>query len=322
MFMVSSGAGHATSRDPRGGGRRHGAEDRLVKALGWFSIGLGVPQLLVPGRMNRLIGVKNTRRNRAVIRAIGVRELGAAAGILDRPRPAGFLFARVVGDAMDLLLLGAALRAKGNARRRVAVAAAAVAGVAVLDMIASVKTSRSSDPTTDKGAVRARAAITVNRPAEEVYRYWRRLEDLPKFMYHLESVRTQGNGRSHWVAKGPIGMTVEWDAEILQDIPNELISWRSIEGARVPNSGSVRLAAAPDGRGTEVTVEVEYQPPAGAIGATVARLFGEDPLQQVKDDLRRFKQVIETGEVVYSDGTPEGSRVQRQLHQREGQPPA
>lgn len=303
-----------------GGDGRQGAEERLAKALGWFSVGLGVPQVLVPGRVNRLIGVDDTRRNRAMMRAVGVRELGGAAGILDRPRPAGFLFARVVGDTMDLLLLGAALRGKGNARRRVGAAAVAVAGVAVLDVIASAKTSRSSDPTTREGAVRARTAITVNRPREEVYAFWRELENLPRFMFHLESVQAKDGGRSHWVAKAPVGRTVEWDAEVADDVPGELIAWRSLEGATVPNSGSVRFAEAPGGRGTEVTVDIEYRPPGGAMGAAVARLFGEDPMQQLKDDLRRFKQVIETGEVVRSEGTPEGTRTHRQLYQRDAQP--
>ena len=299
---------------------QQGAEDRLAKALGWFSIGLGGPQLLAPGMVNRLIGVDDNRRNRRIMRAVGLRELGGAAGILDRPRPAGFLFARVAGDTMDLLLLQAALRSKGSRRNRVVLATMAVAGVAVVDGIASAKTSRSSDPSTENGAVRARTAITVNRSPEDVYGCWHRFENLPSFMHHLESVRVNGDGRSHWVAAAPAGRTVEWDAEVVEDVPNQLIAWRSLEGAEVPNSGSVRFAPAPGGRGTEVTLEVEYQPPGRAMGAAVARLFGEEPVQQMKDDLRRFKQVMETGGVVRSDGTPQGSRTQAQARQHEAQP--
>ncbi len=295
-------------------------EDRLAKALGWFSIGLGVPQLLAPGPTTRLIGVADSRRNRAIMRGVGLRELVGGAGILDRPRPAGFLFARVVGDAMDLLLLQAALRAKGNSRPRVAAASAAVAGVAVLDAMASGKTSRSSDPTTGGGAIRARTSITVNRRPEEVYGYWHRLENLPNFMYHLESVQPDEGGRSRWAARAPAGTTVEWEAQVVENVPNQVIAWRSLEGADVPNSGSVRFRPAPGGRGTEVILELEYAPPGGAIGAASARLFGEEPLQQAKDDLRRFKQVIETGEVTRSDGTPEGTRTQRQLYQSEAKP--
>lgn len=312
--------GNASDNASDSDGGRGPAAERLARGLGWFSVGLGVPQLVAPGRVNRLIGVDDTRRNRAVMRAVGVRELSGAAGILDRPRPAGFLFARVAGDAMDLLLLGAAMRARGTARRRVVAATAAVAGVAVLDVVASARTSRSADPATRPGAVRARTRVTVNRPRDELYQYWRRLENLPSFMDHLESVRADVDGRWHWVAKGPAGTKVEWDAAIVDDVPGELIAWRSLEGARVPSSGIVRFTPAPREQGTEVTVDLEYAPPGGAAGSAVARLFGEDPAQQVKDDLRRFKQVLETGEVVRSDGSPEGTRTRRQFLQREGRP--
>lgn len=299
---------------------RQGGEDKLAKALGWFSLGLGLPQVLLPGPVNRLVGIRDTSRNRTVMRCVGVRELGGGAGILDRPQPAGFLFARVAGDLMDLVLLRAALAGGGNVRRRVAAATAAVAGVTVLDAIATARTSRSSDPTTDAGSIRVRGAITVNRRPEEVYRCWRRLENLPKFMYHLRSVRESGNGRSHWVAEAPAGTTVEWDAEMVEDVPGEVMVWRSLEGADVPNSGSVRFKPAPGGRGTEVAVELEYRPPGGSMGAAAARLFGEEPLQQIKDDLRRFKQVVETGEVVRSDGSPHGTNVRGQLRQNDAQP--
>ncbi|MBW3556215.1 MAG: SRPBCC family protein [Actinobacteria bacterium] len=295
-------------------------EDRLAKGLGWFSLGLGLPQVLLPSRVNRLIGIEDNSRNRAIMRAVGLRELGGGAGILDRPRPGGFLFARIAGDLMDLVLLRAAFRPSRKGRRRVAAATAAVAGVAVLDIVASARTSRSSGSTTADGGIRVRTAVTVNRPPDEVYGYWHDFENLPNFMAHLESVEVTGDGRSHWTAKAPAGTKVEWDAEIVEDIPDELIAWRSAEGAHVPNSGCVRFTSAPGDAGTEVTVELEYQPPGGAMGAAFSRLFGEEPLQQIKDDLRRFKQVIETGEVVRSDGTPEGTRTQRQFHQDEAQP--
>ncbi len=150
-------------------------------------------------------------------------------------------------------------------------------------------------------------SVTVRRPREDVYRFWRDLENLPGFMQHLESVKTTGDARSHWVAKAPAGATVEWDAQITEDRTNELISWRSLEGSDIQNHGSVRFSDAPGDRGTEVHVELQYDAPAGNVGATVAKLFGEEPAQQVRDDLRRFKQVIETGEVVRSEGSLEGA---------------
>jgi len=139
-------------------------------------------------------------------------------------------------------------------------------------------------------------------------------------MQHLESVETTGDTRSHWRAKAPAGRTVEWDAEVIEERPDELIMWRSLEGADVMNSGSVQFKQAASNRGTEVVVELRYQPPAGGLGVTLAKLFGEEPATQMSDDLRRFKQVIETGDVVRSDGTPEGHSVRRHLKQRPAQP--
>jgi uncharacterized membrane protein len=125
-------------------------------------------------------------------------------------------------------------------------------------------------------------------------------------MNHLESVTTTGEGRSHWVAKAPAGSTVEWDAEIYNEKENELIAWRSLEGADVDNAGSVRFEPAAGDRGTTVRVTLRYDPPGGALGAAVARLFGENPDQQIDEDLRRFKQVMEVGEVVNTEGQPSG----------------
>lgn len=146
-------------------------------------------------------------------------------------------------------------------------------------------------------------SLIINRPPEELYQYWRDFENLPRIMRHLESVRTTGEGRSHWVAKAPAGTSVEWDAEVTEDRPNELIAWRSLEGSEVENSGSVRFEPAHGDRGTVVKVEINYTPPAGALGKLVAKLFGEEPGQKALESLRAFKQFMETGEVVVSDGT-------------------
>jgi uncharacterized membrane protein len=138
-------------------------------------------------------------------------------------------------------------------------------------------------------------------------------------MDHLESVEVTGDRRSRWVATAPAGATVEWEAEIVEDRPNELIAWRSLEGSDVDNAGSVQFRRAPGGRGTIVDVEIEYNPPAGVIGAGVARLFGEEPTQQVHEDLRRFKRLLETGEIVVSDATLYGIGL---TEQRPGRPPS
>ena len=158
-------------------------------------------------------------------------------------------------------------------------------------------------------------AITIMQPADTVYRYWRDFSNLPNFMAHVQSVATTGDRPFALGRVGPAGQSVEWDAEIVEDRPGELIAWRSLEGATFANEGSVRFERAPGERGTEVHVELRYDPPAGRLGAAVAKLFGEEPGQQIGDDLRRFKQVMETGEVVRSDGSLEGAG-QGMLQQR------
>ena len=143
--------------------------------------------------------------------------------------------------------------------------------------------------------VRIDETVVLNRPRHEVYRFWRNLENLPRFMDHLEEVRVLDERRSHWVAKGPAGSRVEWDAEVYNEVTNELLAWRSLEGSEVDHAGSVHFLPTENGD-TEVRVILRYDPPAGKLGAAVARLFGEDPARQVAEDLRRFKQVIEAGE--------------------------
>jgi uncharacterized membrane protein len=166
-----------------------------------------------------------------------------------------------------------------------------------------------------------RTSTTIRASREDLYALWRDFENLPAFMYHLESVQTTGDRRSHWKAKGPAGRSVEWDAEITEERPGELIAWRSLDGADVQNSGNVRFVAAPGGRGTEIHLEMDAATPAGKVGELIAKAFGEDPLMQAKDDLRRLKQVMETGEVVRSDGSPEGQVTRRLFKQRPAQPP-
>lgn len=154
--------------------------------------------------------------------------------------------------------------------------------------------------------IRVERAVTINKSPEELYRFWRNLENLPRFMKHLESVKVLDGKRSHWVAKAPAGRTVEWDAVIVNEIENQLIGWRSLENAHVDNAGSVHFKAAPGGRGTELSIELEYSPPGGMVGSLVAKLFGEEPEQQIAEDLYRFKQLMETGEIATTEGQSTG----------------
>ncbi len=157
-------------------------------------------------------------------------------------------------------------------------------------------------------------AITIYRPVSEVYSFWRNLENLPRFMDHLEEVCVTDRFRSHWVARGPLGVHVEWDAEIINDIPPTLLSWKSVGQSDVVSAGSVRFRPAGE-HATQVHVKLQYDPPAGKFGATVAWLVGDDPQHQIAEDLRRFKQLLEAGEM--STGayraTPSSQRMRRGL---------
>lgn len=146
-------------------------------------------------------------------------------------------------------------------------------------------------------------AVTINRPAEDLYDQWRNLENLPTIMRHLKSVTNLGGGRSHWIASGPLGVQVEWDAEIINEDPGRLIAWRSLPGSQVDTAGSVHFDERPAGRGTELTVSLKYNPPGGQAGAGVAWLLGSGAEQQVEEDLRRFKQKMETGEFTIAGST-------------------
>jgi uncharacterized membrane protein len=299
--------------DWSGDGRRDGSkspnEAKIARGLGWFSIGLGVAEIVAPRSLAKLIGVRGDHSG--LFRMLGAREITSGIGILTGRGPnANWMWSRVGGDAIDLALLGAASRLKKSNRGRIALATAAVAGVTALDAICSQRLSRSNGAR-GAGAIRVAQSVTINRSPEELYRYWRDFQNLPRFMKHLEAVRQIGDGRSHWVAKAPAGMRVEWDAEITEDRPNELIAWRSLEGADVDSVGSVRFERAPGGRGSIVRVEMRYRPPAGVGGATVAKLLGKDPGWQIKDDLRHFKQIVETGEVITTQGQPAGRAISR-----------
>lgn len=144
--------------------------------------------------------------------------------------------------------------------------------------------------------IRVEKSVTINRSPEELYSFWRNFQNLPRFMSHLKSVTVTGDKRSHWVAKGPAGSEAEWDAEIINEVPNELIGWRSVDGSQINNAGSVHFTRTIANRGTEVKVILRYDPPGGVLGAVIAKLFGEDPARQVQEDLRTLKQILETGE--------------------------
>jgi len=148
----------------------------------------------------------------------------------------------------------------------------------------------------DRG-IHVREAVRIERPVNEVYRLWRQLENLPRVLTHLEQVKELGDGRSHWIARGPADLGVEWDAEIINEVENRVIAWRSLPQSDVVTAGSVTFKSVRGGRGTELSVHLQYAPPAGRAGAFLARIFGREPNQTIREDLRRMKQVLEAGEI-------------------------
>lgn len=299
--------------------RRGGPAKGPSVVLALTSAGLGAAAIARPDAVAELIGVDADDMSTLAVRLIGVRELLPAAGLLMRRRPERWMWVRMAGDMVDIALLAQALRTRPRDSRRAAAALGVVTAMTIADLASAIRAHRAGDVSGGHRAVRARAAITVNRPQEQVYAMWRDLERLPAFMAHVDEVTSLGDGRSHWRVRGPGRQHVEWDAEIVADHPGALIAWASEPGASVSNRGSVRFRAAPGDRGTEVMVDLMYEPPAGAIGSLIARVLGEEPVQQMKDDLRRFKQMVETGEIARSEGSPEGTRALRQALQRPAQ---
>ena len=320
--VSSNGAGYGTALGTESRPRRAQTqpyqrladEDRgtggesLADFLGYFSLGLGLAQVVMPGVMSRVVGIDHEDdRNRTVMRMMGLREMSHGVAILSKQQPEKAVWSRVAGDALDLALLGKALANPDNDRGRTLFATANVLAVAALDVICAQQLSRQPETEAnegaDRGIIHTRRSVTVNRPVAEVYAFWRDFQNFPRFMRHLESVTVLDEQRSRWVAKAPAGKTVEWDAEITDERENELIAWHSLEGADVFNAGRVRFEPAPGGRGTEVRLDLAYKPPLGKLGSKVAMLFREEPGQQAQDDMRHFKQVMELGEIVLSDAT-------------------
>jgi len=292
--------------------------ERRARGLGWFSIGLGLAQIGAPRWVARFIGINDDDETRNTMFALGLRELTSGIGILSNQRSAGWVWSRFGGDLMDLALLGKAMNSDDNDKGRLAGATAAVVGVTVLDFLTGQQLSRESNGSNGSSGhqnqsrpgmkqtgsgIKVKHAVTVGRPLNEVYGFWRNFENLPRFMSHLESVKVQEGGRSRWIAIGPAGIKLDWEAETIEDRPNELISWRSLPGGQVDTAGTVRFREAPRDQGTEVVVEMRYDPPGGIIGASIAKLFGESGQEVVIRDLQAFKNVLEVGEVVHSDSS-------------------
>jgi uncharacterized membrane protein len=258
----------------------------LSRALGWFSVALGLSEFAIPRTLARAIGIKPRGSTAWLVRAMGVRELIAGASVLMQPHRPLPLWARVTGDAIDLALLGAAARSRHLAVARLAGAAATVAGVTAIDVFAARRSQRAFREA-NRPVI---CSVTINRPPTEVYAFYRRLSQLPLVMDYLASVREADRTFSHWVARLPRGGTIAWDAKITEDRPGEVIAWRSVQGSLIDMRGRVTFSPAPGRNMTEVRVEMQLgfgTRPSASVAAFFTRA-------QIEGDLQRLKQVLET----------------------------
>lgn len=277
-----------TQREYRPHGRK-GAARQLANGLGWFSIGLGVAELVAPRHMERIIGIRDRDQRRNVLRACGMREIAAGVGILSKPAEPAWMWTRVAGDLLDLASLGQAFGTSEAKRGRVALATAAVLGVTALDVLCGARLSRTAH-------FHGAAAVLIGRKPEELYPFWKDLSNIVQIEPFLDSVRPLGDQRWRWRARIRGVPAIEMEMEIVRDQPNRQIEWRSVEGSPTAMRASIQFSPAIGDRGTLVRMEVELDGPI-ALLAKPASALGFGPELRLEQHLRRFKQLMETGEI-------------------------
>ena len=265
------------------------AED-FAWGLGWWSLGLGLAQVLAPRTMSRLTGVPLPR---ALTMLCGVRAIACGVGILTQERPDPWMRVRVAGDAFDLAVVATGALLPGTRRGRVGIAGAAIAAVAAADLYC---TRRLRERGARAAPRHVMLSVDVERPPSAVYRFWRNFSNLPRVMPHLRSVQVLDDSQSHWIAKGPGGTRIEWDTEIIDDQPGERLAWRSVEGAALYSAGSVELQPV-GANGTRMRIELLCDSPSDSLGLAIVRLFGRDPQFGVRLDLQALQRLVQRGEI-------------------------
>lgn len=280
-------------RMSRQGGESQDKKDgQIARALGVFSIGLGLAEIVAPYELAKLIGVSPRP---VLFRLLGAREIASGVGILvGGNKPAAPMWSRVAGDAMDLALLGAAFRSPAAKKGRLAAATAAIAGVTALDLMCSQNLSQSIAP---DGKTEIERSITIGKSADELYRLWREPNTLPQLMQHFVQITPTSETRAHWKINAPLGQSIEWDAELTEDRAGEFVGWKAADGAPIENDGSIEFRPAPGDRGTVATLRFRFAAPGGAIGTSAASLFDFVPEKLASQALRSFKSLAETGEI-------------------------
>ncbi|MFL6604877.1 MAG: SRPBCC family protein [Steroidobacteraceae bacterium] len=280
--------------------RSHGP---LAAGFGWLSVGLGLAALAAPRKMGEISGLEDRE---TLIRMVGLRELASGVGLLTQTRKAPWLWSRVVGDAIDLALLASAHNGTRRGRSRAIGAAAVVAAITAADVAASLRASQRAARLAPD--IYIDRTIIVNKTPRECYDYWRDLRNIANFTNGLEKVIPLDERRSQWIMNVPGRGRLEWTAEVIEDKPGERLRWRTADEAPFNVAGAVNFEPAPGGRGTFVTLGMHCHAPGGAIGAALARFLGPDPFGEVRENLRRFKQLVEAGEIPTTTGQPSGRR--------------
>ncbi|MDP9363870.1 MAG: SRPBCC family protein [Chloroflexota bacterium] len=278
--------------------------ERFARVLGWCSIGLGLVELVAPKRFGNYVGLGHRP---GLLRLYGLREIGHGAAILTRRDPALGVWSRVGGGTLDLAALGAEF-VDGNPKKvRVAVAAGVAAAIGAVDVVTAQRLSaagRQGNGASGSGDKEAKRVITIGKSAEELDRLWREPDTLPRLLEGAAEVTVVDAKRTRWKVNGPLGRTLQWETEVVEDRPGELLSWASASGADVTNEGSVSFRPGPPDWGTEVTLDLRFSPPAGPLGAAASLLPAAVPKLAVAKALRRFKHLAETGEIAKTEPQP------------------
>ncbi|HUQ04885.1 MAG TPA: SRPBCC family protein [Kofleriaceae bacterium] len=269
---------------------------RLAQGLGLFSIGLGLTELVVPRALGAVIGTPGSGTK--IMRAFGARELTSGVSLLVSRDPVRALDARIAGDFLDLVALGIAFVRPQSGRKRLMLAAGAVLGATVLDIIARKRLAADPNRAIRVGQrTRIGKAVTIDAEPDQIYTFWRGLEDLPSIFPNLGSVEMIDDERSRWTASGPGGTKLTWESQLIDDEPGRLLAWTT-DGGPFQSDGVVHFLPAPGGRGTEVAVEMEYHVVGGGLGRAAALGMGMEPGVELEKGLRRLKQLFELGEIM------------------------
>jgi len=299
-------------------GSAEGATPNRVRGLAILSLVLGAGGSFMPGAVARLSGLETHER---LLPLVGLRELAAGVGLLTSRNPTPWLWSRVVGDGMDLAVILASLMNRGNPRKlSAAITMAVVAAITAVDARESLQRTQvgaqSRGSTAPDGL--ASASVVIARTAQECYEFWRDPTNMTRISPLVESVTVLDERTSRWCIRSPLGRRIEWDSKVTGETPGERISWRSVDGGGLYHAGVVRFERATGGRGTLVSASMHFRVPGGTAGLGLVKLLGTHPQSEIREDLRRLKQLLEAGEIPTTRGQPSGRRSLLGRMTREG----